>query len=165
VKRETENLERTLTAEFRRIGPSTLLAVGLWYWLGVSLGLGVALGTVVAGLIAPVRAGVLLAAIVAGVAGYGLALVFVAPLAALSGVAGGAAGAVAIAQLCRRTLTRGGTRGATGALLFFLGLVVGGLAFVPALGYLEAVLVVLLALRLRGGGGDRYAGLRTLAHD
>jgi len=165
VKRETENLERIVPARFRRIGPSTLLAVGLWYWLGVALGFGVAVGTVVAGLIAPVRAGVLLAAIVAAAAGYGLALVFVAPLAALFGAAGGAAGAVAIAQLCRRTLARGGTRGATGVLIFLLGLVVGGLAFVPALGYLEAVLAVLLAVRLRRGSGGRYAGLRTLARD
>jgi membrane associated rhomboid family serine protease len=165
VKRETKNFERIVSTEFRRIGPSTLLAVGLWYWLGAVLGLGVALGTVVAGLIAPVRAGIFLAAILAAAAGYGLALIFVTPFAALSGAVGGVAGAVAIAQLCRRTLTRGGTRGATGALIFFLGLIVGGLAFVPALGYLEAGLVVLLALRLRRGGAGRYAGLRTLARD
>lgn len=139
--------------------------MGLWYWLGVALGLGVAIGTVVAGLIAPARAGVLLAAITAAAAGYGLAFVFVEPLTALSGAAAGVAGAVAIGPLCRRTLTRGGTRGATAALLLLLGLVVGGLAFVPVLGYLELVLAVLLAWRLRGGGGDRYAGLRVLARD
>jgi hypothetical protein len=44
------------------------------------------------------------------------------------------------------------------------GALLGGLALVPALGYLEAMLAVLLGLRL-GRDGDRYAGLRTLARD
>ena len=90
VKRETKNFERIVSTEFRRIGPSTLLAVGLWYWLGAVLGLGVALGTVVAGLIAPVRAGIFLAAILAAAAGYGPAIELALGVAAL--VAGAEAG-------------------------------------------------------------------------
>ena len=38
-------------------------------------------------------------------------------------------------------------------------------AFVPALGFVEAVAAPVLALRLRGRGGGRYAGLRILAKD
>jgi hypothetical protein len=43
--------------------------------------------------------------------------------------------------------------------------VTAGLAFVPALGYLEAVVLPALALRLRRREPERYAGLRTLARD
>lgn len=139
--------------------------MGLWYWLGVTLGLGVALGAAIGGLVAPVRVATLLAAASAALFGYGLALVFVGPLAALSGAAGGAIGGVALSELCRRTLARGGTYAATAFLLLLAASGLAGFAFVPAAGYLEAVLAVLLALRLQRSGGDRYAGLRTLARD
>ena len=39
------------------------------------------------------------------------------------------------------------------------------LAFVPALGYAEAALVPLLAVRASRRGSSRYAGLRILAKD
>ena len=39
------------------------------------------------------------------------------------------------------------------------------LAFVPFAGYLIAVAVPVLALRLRRTQSERYAGLRTLAKD
>jgi hypothetical protein len=41
--------------------------------------------------------------------------------------------------------------------------VLAGLAFVPVVGYIEAVLVPALAARARRRAGERYAGLRTLA--
>ena len=40
-----------------------------------------------------------------------------------------------------------------------------GLAFVPVAGYLEAVALPFLAVRLRRTQAERYAGLRTLAKD
>ena len=42
---------------------------------------------------------------------------------------------------------------------------IAALAFVPVLGYLEAVLLPILAVRLRRTQPERYAGLRTLARD
>jgi hypothetical protein len=39
------------------------------------------------------------------------------------------------------------------------------LAFVPGLGYVEAVAVPALGLRLRRRAPQRHAGLRTLARD
>ena len=138
--------------------------MGLWYWLGVALGLGVALCASVGALLAPFRGAALLSAILAALGGYGLAaLLFLGPVAALAGAAGGIAGGILSAELARRTLKRGGTRGATAILLLGAALVVAALAFVPALGYIEFVLAVILALRLGRGGGDRFAGLRTLA--
>ena len=39
------------------------------------------------------------------------------------------------------------------------------LALVPVVGYIEAIAVAALGLRLRRRAGKRYAGLRTLARD
>jgi hypothetical protein len=44
-------------------------------------------------------------------------------------------------------------------------LAVAGLAWVPALGYVEALALPALAARLRRRAPERYAGLRTLAKD
>ena len=44
-------------------------------------------------------------------------------------------------------------------------LVGAGLAFVPVVGYLEALAVPLFGLRLRRRAPDTHAGLRTLARD
>ena len=44
-------------------------------------------------------------------------------------------------------------------------LVLAALALVPVVGYLEAVGLPALAARARRHGGDRYAGLRSLARD
>jgi len=143
-----------------------LRAVGLWYWLGAALGLGVALGVAIGAVLAPYRGAALLSAVLAALGGYALAAVFLlGPVAALAGAAGGIAGGCCSAELARRTLRRGGTRGATAILLFGAALVVAALAFVPALGYIETVLTGILAWRLGRGGGDRFAGLRSLARD
>ena len=50
-------------------------------------------------------------------------------------------------------------------LLIGVALVLAGLAFIPALGYLVAIVLPLLALVLRRRRPERYAGLRTLAKD
>ena len=62
-------------------------------------------------------------------------------------------------------MRRGGTRG--GLALIVAGVAVGlaGLAFVPVVGYLVAVALPVLAVRLRRTQSERYAGLRTLAKD
>ena len=52
-----------------------------------------------------------------------------------------------------------------GLLVGGAALVLAGLAFVPVLGYVEALAAPVLALRMRRGGGGRYAGLRILARD
>ena len=78
---------------------------------------------------------------------------------------GAACGALGSAPLVAGTLRRGGTRGGTAALLVGAAVVVAALAFVPGVGYLEAVAVPLLGLRLRRRAPDRHAGLRTLARD
>ena len=60
---------------------------------------------------------------------------------------------------------RGGTRIATALLVVIGAVVVAALAFVPVVGYLEALALPALGMRLRRRAGKRYAGLRTLARD
>ncbi len=74
-------------------------------------------------------------------------------------------GAVGAAQIVRGALRRGGTRGGTAVIVAGAALAAGGLAWVPALGYLEAIALPLLAVRLRRRAPETYAGLRTLAKD
>jgi hypothetical protein len=84
---------------------------------------------------------------------------------AVGGAAGAICGAIGSAPLVRGTLRRGGTRGGTALLLGLAALVGAALAFVPVLGYLEAVAVPALGARLRSRAPERHAGLRSLARD
>jgi hypothetical protein len=62
-------------------------------------------------------------------------------------------------------LRRGGTRGGLAVIVATAALVLGALAIVPVVGYLQAVALPALAARLRRTQGERYAGLRSLAKD
>jgi len=83
----------------------------------------------------------------------------------VGGIVGGTVGALGCVQIVRGALRRGGTRSGTATLVAGAALVVAGLAFVPVLGYLEALALPALAARLHRRAPERYAGLRTLARD
>jgi hypothetical protein len=84
---------------------------------------------------------------------------------AVGGLAGGAAGGAGSTPVVQGALRRGGTRGGL-ALFGSLGAIAAAaLAFVPIVGYLEAVAMPLLGRRLRAREPERHAGLRTLARD
>jgi hypothetical protein len=139
--------------------------VGSWYWIGVCTGLGVAVGVLLAGLFAGTRIALTAALVLsagAGVAiGYGLGQWD----EAIGGGVGGALGALGAAQLVMGTLRRGGARFGTAIFVALAALVLAALAWIPIVGYLEAVLVPAFAVRLRGRAPERYAGLRSLARD
>jgi hypothetical protein len=78
---------------------------------------------------------------------------------------GAALGALGAGQIVRGALRRGGTRGGTAILVGAGALAVGALAFVPVLGFLEALALPVLAARLKKRTPETYAGLRTLAKD
>ncbi|HET7573082.1 MAG TPA: hypothetical protein VFJ77_10510 [Gaiellaceae bacterium] len=144
--------------------------MGAWYWIGVSAGLGAGAGVLLAGAAGRARAALLGAAAAALVAGGALGFAIDAwqPGSwgdAAAGAAGGVLGALGAAQVVAGALRRGGTRGGTATLVAGAALVVAALAWVPVLGYLEAVAVPALAARLRRRQPERYAGLRTLARD
>jgi hypothetical protein len=135
--------------------------LGGWYWIGVSAGLGAALGVLAAGLVRDLRLALPLA--VASGVGVGYALAEWA--GAIAGAVGAVLGAVGATPVVRGTLARGGTRLGTAVIVAVAALALGGLAFVPVLGYLVALAVPALGARLRRRAGERHAGLRILARD
>jgi hypothetical protein len=135
-----------------------------WYTVGLFAGLGVAVGIAVVGIIGGRRIASL-APLIAAVLGVGLGLVLADVEEAVAGGLGGVLGAFGSAQLVSGALSRGGTRLATGFFVVLGAVFVALLALVPVLGYVVAVAVPALGLRMRRRAGKRYAGLRTLARD
>lgn len=135
-----------------------------WYTVGLFAGLGVAVGIAVVGVLGGRRiAG--LALVLGAALGAALGFVLADLEETVAGGLGGLLGAFGSAQLVGGALVRGGTRVATAVLVLLGAAVVALLAFVPGLGYLEAIAVPVLGMRLRRRAGKRYAGLRTLARD
>jgi hypothetical protein len=139
--------------------------MGSWYWIGVSAGLGVSVGVLLAGLFAGTR--IALTAVLVLAAGAGVAIGYALGQwdEAIGGAVGGMLGAVGAAQLVMGTLRRGGARFGTAIFIGLAALVLAALAWIPIVGYLEAALVPAFAARLRGRAPERYAGLRSLARD
>jgi len=145
--------------------------MGTWYWIGVSAGLGAAVGILIAAVVgAAVRvilvvAGV--AAVLAGLAvGYGIEEWQPGGWGdVILGAAGAVLGLLAAAYVVGGALKRGGTRSGTGLLVAGAAFLVAALAWIPAVGYVIAVALPILALRVRRARPERYAGLRTLARD
>jgi len=145
--------------------------VGSWYWIGVSAGLGAAVGILVAAALDVAVRTVLVVAVIAAVLA-GAAVGFVIEEWQLGGwedIAIGAGGAllglVVAALTVRGAIRRGGTRVGTGTLVACAAFVVAALAWIPAAGYVIALVLVVLAVLLRRARPERYAGLRTLARD
>jgi uncharacterized membrane protein YraQ (UPF0718 family) len=135
--------------------------VGDWYSIGILVGLGTALGVASVAILLRLLPALVLAVVVSIVIGFA----FGQWDEAAGGLVGAICGTVGAAPLVAGSLRRGGTRGGTATLLAGAALVGAALAFVPALGYLEALAVLLFGLRLRRRAPDRHAGLRTLARD
>ncbi|MEI8104707.1 MAG: hypothetical protein WCH31_02550 [Actinomycetes bacterium] len=135
--------------------------MGAWYTIGLTAGLGVAFGVLGAG-VAPRR---VLVPLLAGLAGALVGYAVFGAAEAAGGIVGGAAGGYGAIPVVAGALRRGGTRGGLAALVAIGAAVVAALALVPALGYVEALSLPVLALRLRAKQPDRHAGLRTLARD
>jgi hypothetical protein len=136
--------------------------MGAWYWIGVSAGLGAAIGVLVAGIAAR---GAAVVGLLVG-AGIGYAIDAWQPGSwgdILAAALGGALAGLGAAVIVRGALRRGGTRGGTAILVAGAALVAAGLAFVPVAGYLVALALPAFAARLRRRQPERYAGLRTLA--
>jgi hypothetical protein len=136
------------------------------YRNGLSLGLGIAIGSTLSALLAPRRALLGVVAVAAAVAAAALGNFVIDDWSeAVAGAAGALLGALAAAAIVGGALTRGGTRGATSFLILVAALGLAALAFIPAVGFLEAVVLVFLVVRARRRRPGRYAGLRSLARD
>ena len=135
------------------------------YWIGVSLGLGIGIGGLLSALIAPRHWMAVAVLLVAAAIGAAAGWLIGGWHESLAGGIGGALGAWVVATLVAGTLSRGGTRAGTAALVGLASLVLAALAFVPVVGYLEAVALPAVAARARRRRPERYAGLRSLARD
>jgi hypothetical protein len=135
-----------------------------WYRIGLFLGLGTAIGTALAGLFVPRRWLLVAVAVLAAAAGAAAGYAF-GWGEAVAGAVGAVLATIAVSGVVAGTLARGGTRGGTAALGVLGGLVLALLALVPAVGFLEAAAVPVLAARARKRRPARHAGLRSLARD
>jgi hypothetical protein len=142
-----------------------LSSVGSWYWIGVCAGLGVAIGVLLAAVLVGSRMAFTAALVLAVGAGVGLGFVIGDWPEAVGGGAGGALGAIGSAQVASGALRRGGARFGTAVFVGLAALLLAALAWIPAVGFLEAAVVPALGGRLRGRAPERYAGLRSLAKD
>src|SRR3974377_1129971 len=138
--------------------------MGAWYWIGVACGLGPSLGLRFAGFAGAVR-GMVIAAAIAAV-GAGAALGYAVESWRPGGVGDIAAAAIGsllgmlgASQILRGARRRGGTRGGTATLLTGTALVAAGLAWIPVVGYLEALAFPAVAARPRRPPPGRAAGL------
>ena len=141
------------------------LGMGDWYTIGLALGLGTAIGVLFAGLLSATPLGRAAAVVLAGAAGALAGAVIEDWTEIAGGAIGGLVSAVAAAIVVAGALRRGGTRGGLALIVAAIAAGLAVLAFVPVAGYLIAVAVPVLALRLRRTQSERYAGLRTLAKD
>jgi len=144
--------------------------VGSWYWIGVSAGLGAAVGVLLSGASDGGRGRRIAVILVAGAAGAGIGFVIGNWQSGdwgdrAAGIAGGLAGALAATQTVSGALRRGGTRGGTAALLAGAAIVIAALAWIPAAGFVVLLALLALVPLLRRRRPERYAGLRTLARD
>lgn len=139
--------------------------MGDWYTIGLALGIGTALGVLFAGLLSSTPLGRAAAVVLAGAAGGVVGIVIEDWTEALAGAVGGVVGAAAAVIVVSGALRRGGTRGGLALIVAAVAAGLAGLAFVPGAGYLVALALPVLALRLRRTQADRYAGLRSLARD
>jgi hypothetical protein len=139
--------------------------VGDWYTIGLCVGLGVAVGVLLVGLLGATRIGLAAAVLGAALAGGAVGYAVGDLGEAIGGALGGLAGSAGSAQVVRGALRRGGTWGGTALLVGAAAIGLAAIALIPVLGYLEALAVPALGARLRRRGGERYAGLRILARD
>ncbi len=137
--------------------------MGSWYWIGLAVGLGAALGVLCAGALASTTIGTLLAVVLAAGGGLLIGLGLGDWGEAIGGAMGGVLGVGGSAQFVQGALRRGGTQVATALWIALVAVLIGALALIPVVGYLEAAAVPVIGARLRTRAPKKYAGLRSLA--
>ena len=137
--------------------------MGSWYTIGLCLGLGLGLSVAITGILGTNVLGIGAAAAVGAVLGGAIGLAVGDTAETIAGAAGGVLGALSAAAVVVGALRRGATRFGVGAYMGALGVLICLVALIPVAGYVLAVVLPILAARMRGRQAARFAGLRTLA--
>ncbi len=133
------------------------------YTIGMSLGLGLAAGVLLAGVLAGWRHGRLASIIGALGVGVVAGLLVRGWLGLPGGLAGGIIGAVSAGTIVRGALRRGATIGPTAFLLVCAAMVIATASLIPLVGFVLAVVLPVVAYRRTRSEPERHGGLRTLA--
>jgi hypothetical protein len=137
--------------------------VGSWYTIGLCLGLGLGLSVAITGVLGSNVVGIGVAAIVGAALGGAIGIGIGGTAETIAGAVGGVLGALSAAAVVTGALRRGATRFGVGAYMGALGALLCLVALIPIAGYVLAVALPVLAVRMRGRQAARFAGLRTLA--
>jgi hypothetical protein len=137
--------------------------MGAWYTVGMTLGLAVGFGVILSGLLAANSVGLGAAVVLGLAAGAALGYLVGDIPEIVAGGLGGAVGALSAAVVVSGAMRRGATRFGVAAYLGAVGTLLLLVALIPIAGYVEAVALPVLAVRMRGRQAARFAGLRTLA--
>jgi hypothetical protein len=137
--------------------------MGDWYEIGITVGIGLAAGIAFAGVLAGLRFGVASTLVGSVVVGVVAGLLVNGWIGVAGGIVGAVIGSVSAAAVVRGAGRRGATVGGTAFILVGVAVVVGLLALIPVVGYVEAVVLPALAARRARRTPDKYAGLRSLA--
>ena len=134
-----------------------------WYTIGLCLGLGLGLSVAITGILGTNVVGIGAAAVVGAVVGGAIGLLIGDTPETIAGAVGGVLGALSAAAVVVGALRRGATRFGVGAYVSALGALICLIALVPVAGYVLALVLPVLAARMRGRQAARFAGLRSLA--
>ena len=139
--------------------------MGTWYTIGLCLGLGLGLRGDPVGLLGVNRVGIGVAAVVGAALGAAIGWFVIGELPeTIAGGVGGLLGGLSAAAVVRGALRRGATRTGVGAYVGAARLLVCLVALDPRRRATSlAVVLPVLAARMRGREAARFAGLRTLA--
>jgi hypothetical protein len=136
--------------------------VGAWYTIGLSLGLGLGVGVILSALLGVNTVGVAVALVSGAAAGALVGVAVGGSLETIAGGIGGLLGALSAAAVVFGAMRRGATRLGLASFVGLGGVLVALVGLIPILGYVEAVALPVLAVRMRGREAPRFAGLRTL---
>jgi hypothetical protein len=137
--------------------------MGSWYTIGLALGIGIGFGVIFSALVGANTVGVGIAAVTGTCVGLLFGLAVGETAETVAGGAGGLLGALSAAAVVLGSARRGATRLGIAIFVGIGGVLIALLGLIPLVGYVEAVVLPLLALRMRGRQAARFAGLRTLA--
>jgi hypothetical protein len=139
------------------------LRVGDWYEIGITVGLGLAAGILLAGIVAAWRYGLVASTLGALAIGVLAGLLVKGWIGLPGALVGGLIGALSASVVARGALRRGATPGGTAFIIGSASLFIALLALIPVVGYVLAVVVPAAAVRRARQEPERHAGLRTLA--